>query len=217
MIRVVIVDDEALVRSGFELILGAASDIDVVASVDGVGAIDAIGRARPDVVLLDVRMPGRNGLEVLAELRTHERPPAVAILTTFDSDEYIARALGSGASGFLVKDTDPEQLPMLVRTLAAGGIVLSPQVARTLVDGFHAGSDLDAASLVAGLTNREQQVLARLRGGSSNSEIGALMDLSRATIKDHVSAILAKLGVATRLEAALLAERSGFFLRRDDT
>lgn len=217
MISVVIVDDEALVRSGFELILAAATDIDVVASVDGNGAIEAIGRTAPDVVLLDVRMPGRNGLEVLAELQTLERPPAVAILTTFDSDEYIARALGSGASGFLVKDTDPEQLPVLVRTLAAGGIVLSPQVARTLVDGFHSSNDRDASQLVAGLTNREQQVLARLSGGASNSEIGSRMDLSRATIKDHVSAILAKLGVTTRLEAALLAERSGFFLRRDDT
>lgn len=217
MISVVIVDDEALVRSGFELILAAATDIDVVASVDGNGAIEAISRTGPDVVLLDVRMPGRNGLEVLAELQALERPPAVAILTTFDSDEYIARALGSGASGFLVKDTDPEQLPVLVRTLAAGGIVLSPQVARTLVDGFHSSNDRDASQLVAGLTNRERQVLDRLRGGSSNSEIGARLDLSRATIKDHVSAILAKLGVTTRLEAALLAERSGFFLRRDDT
>lgn len=217
MISVVIVDDEALVRSGFELILAAATDIDVVASVDGNGAIEAISRTGPDVVLLDVRMPGRNGLEVLAELQALERPPAVAILTTFDSDEYIARALGSGASGFLVKDTDPEQLPVLVRTLAAGGIVLSPQVARTLVDGFHSSNDRDASQLVAGLTNRERQVLDRLRGGSSNSEIGARLDLSRATIKDHVSAILAKLGVTTRLEAALLAERSGSFLRRDDT
>jgi len=209
VIRVAIVDDEALVRSGFELILGAVEDIEVVASVDGVHAVRAIRDASPDVVLLDVRMPGRNGLEVLDELQSWDRPPVVAILTTFDSDDYIARALRSGAAGFLVKDTDPEQLPTLLRSLAAGGIVLSPQVSRTLVGGLSPALDRAAVGRLSRLTERERQVLSRLRTGASNAEIGETMHLSRATVKDHVSAILGKLDVSTRLEAAIIAERAG--------
>ncbi|SKC40674.1 response regulator [Plantibacter cousiniae (nom. nud.)] len=209
MIGVAIVDDEALVRSGFELILGAVEDIEVVASVDGIGAVEAIRSSRPDVVLLDVRMPGRNGLDILDELQTWDDPPVVAILTTFDSDDYIARALRSGAAGFLVKDTDPEQLPMLLRSLSAGGIVLSPQVSRTLVGGFARAADREAAKRLSGLTGREQDVLAALRTGASNTEIGETLHLSRATVKDHVSAILGKLEVTTRLEAAIIAERAG--------
>ena len=141
VIRVVIVDDEALVRSGFRLILGAADDIEVSDAIDGPQAMDSIRRAKPDVVLLDIRMPGRSGLDILAEIRELSSPPVVAVLTTFDSDEYIAQALGAGAAGFLVKDTDPEQLPTLIRSLAAGGIVLSPQVSRTVIDGYLGAGD----------------------------------------------------------------------------
>lgn len=152
MIRVVIVDDEALVRSGFRLILGAADDIEVAAAVDGPEAIDVIQREQPDVVLLDIRMPGRSGLDVLADIRKMPDPPVVAILTTFDSDDYIAQALGAGAAGFLVKDTDPEQLPTLIRSLAAGGIVLSPQVSKTVINSFlgsaKGSADTDRKSVV---------------------------------------------------------------------
>ena len=209
VIRVVVVDDEALVRSGFRLILGAADDIEVADAVDGPEAMAAIRRERPDVVLLDIRMPGRSGLDILAEIRELQAPPVVAILTTFDSDDYIARALGTGAAGFLVKDTDPEQLPTLVRSLAAGGIVLSPQVSRTVIDGYLGAGDRASARLISTLTERERHVLARLATGQSNAEIGAGLHLSVGTIKDHVSAILSKLGVATRLQAALVAERAG--------
>lgn len=238
MIQVVIVDDEALIRSGFRLILSAADDIEVVAAVDGPEAIDVIQREQPDVVLLDIRMPGRSGLDVLADIREMPAPPVVAILTTFDSDDYIAQALSAGAAGFLVKDTDPEQLPTLIRSLAAGGIVLSPQVSKTVINSFlgntdsntsnsntsnsnsnsnsNAGNNNDhrngytkAKSLITLLTERERQVLALLATGQSNAEIGLVLHLSVGTIKDHVSAILAKLEVTTRLQAALIAERAG--------
>ncbi|MGO4489372.1 response regulator [Microbacterium sp. 2RAF4] len=210
MIRVVLVDDEALLRSGFQLILSAARDIEVVDAVDGLEAAESIRRHKPDVVLLDIRMPGRSGLDVIKEIRAMPAPPVVAVLTTFDSDDYIARVLREGASGFLVKDTDPEQLPTLIRSLAAGGIVLSPHVSRTVIEGYLGAEDRASAALIDTLTAREQQVLARLANGDSNSEIGAGLHLSVGTVKDHVSAILSKLGVTSRLQAALIADRSRF-------
>jgi DNA-binding NarL/FixJ family response regulator len=209
MIRVVVVDDEALVRSGFRLILSAADDIEVVAAVDAAEAITAIEREQPDIVLLDIRMPGRSGLDILDELRTMPTPPIVAILTTFDTDDYIAQALSAGAAGFLVKDTDPEQLPILIRSLAAGGIVLSPQVSRTVIDGYLGSGSRAATARLEVLSHRERDVLRLLASGMSNSEIGAELYLSVGTVKDHVSAILAKLQVTTRLQAALVAERGG--------
>ncbi|WP_295831330.1 response regulator transcription factor [uncultured Microbacterium sp.] len=209
MIRVVVVDDEALVRSGFAFILNAADDIEVIAAVDGPDALDAIRALRPDVVLLDIRMPGLSGLEILAELRGDDDPPVVGILTTFAADESIARALREGATGFLVKDTDPEHLAAMVRSLAAGGVVLSPEASRALVDGFSRGPDLDAARRVALLTERERDVLECLPTGDSNAEIGRRLHLSSATVKDHVSSILSKMAVSSRVEAALIAERAG--------
>lgn len=208
-IRVVIVDDEALVRSGFTLILEASNDIDVVAAVDAPDAISTIEREHPDVVLLDIRMPKKSGLEVLEEIQRLAEPPVVGVLTTFDSDDYIAKALGGGAAGFLVKDTDPELLPALVRSLAAGGTVLSPQVSRTVIDGFLGSGDHASKQLVASLTERELEVLTRLATGLSNTEIARELYFSVGTIKDHVSAILQKLDVSTRLQAALIAERAG--------
>ncbi|MDR1427994.1 MAG: response regulator transcription factor [Bifidobacteriaceae bacterium] len=213
MIRVVIVDDEALVRSGFSLILGAADDIEVADAVDGPSALGTVRREEPDVVLLDIRMPGQNGLDLLAEIRGLTSPPAVAMLTTFDSDGHIAQALRAGAAGFLVKDTDPEELPALVRSLAAGGIVFSPQVSRIVIDGYLGASDHASTDLIGSLTGRERQVLARLATGQSNGEIGAGLHLSVGTVKDHVSSILGKLGVATRLQAALIAERAGLTVK----
>lgn len=209
MIRVAVIDDEALVRSGFQLILGAADDIDVVAAADGIGALSAIEAGRPDVVLLDIRMPGRSGLEVLADVRSMNTPPVVAMLTTFDSDEHIAQALAGGAAGFLVKDTDPERLPALVRALAAGGVVLSPQASHSVIRGYSDAVDASAMAAVAGLTTRERDVLVLLATGASNTEIASRLFLGVGTVKDHVSSILGKLGVATRVQAALVAERSG--------
>ncbi|POX38710.1 DNA-binding response regulator [Streptomyces sp. Ru73] len=210
MIRVLVVDDEALIRTGFQHILGAADDIEVVAAVPGGQAVRTVRELRPDVVLLDIRMPDVDGLTVLADLRRLPQPPVVAMLTTFDTDEYVATALRSGADGFLLKDTDPEQLPHLIRTLASGGVVLSATVTRTVVNGFlDSGPDDAAVRGVARLTGRERAVLRLIAEGLSNADIGTRMHLSTGTVKDHVSTILTKLEVGSRVQAALLAERAG--------
>ncbi|GAA4061693.1 response regulator transcription factor [Streptomyces shaanxiensis] len=211
MIRVVVVDDEALVRSGFKLILGAADDIEVVATTQGAEAVDTVRRERPDVVLLDIRMPDVDGLTVLRQLRALPVPPVVAMLTTFDADEYILTALRTGAAGFLLKDTEPEQLAHLVRTLAAGGVVLSPKASRAIWQnhpGAAAADDVEAGR-VRLLTEREREVLVLIAEGLSNADIGARIHLSAGTVKDHVSAILTKLRVSSRVQAALLAQRAG--------
>lgn len=217
MIRVVIVDDEALVRGGFTMILNATPDIRVVASATGVEALDVIKTEKPDVLLLDIRMPQVDGLTLLNVLTTLPERPAIAMLTTFDADEYVMAALTSGASGFLLKDTEPDQLAQYVRALAAGGIVLAPRASRTLLDA-HPGlaTKLDAeAERVLALTERERQVLALVAEGLSNAEIGARLYLGAGTVKDHVSAILSKLGVGSRVQAALAAQRAGVLAERD--
>ncbi|MFF4800012.1 response regulator [Streptomyces sp. NPDC001351] len=206
-----VVDDEALVRSGFELILNASDGIQVVATAEGAQAADAIRREHPDVVLLDIRMPDVDGLTVLREIQTLPEPPTVAMLTTFDTDEYILTALRSGAAGFLLKDTEPEQLAQLVRTLAAGGVVMSPKASRALLrrhPGAGASQDADVARVNL-LSDRERDVLVLIAEGLSNADIGTRIHLSAGTVKDHVSSILTKLRVAGRVQAALLAERAG--------
>ena len=215
MIRVVVVDDEALVRSGFELILGASPDIEVVATASGGEAVAIVRREGPDVVLLDIRMPDVDGLTVLRELRTMTDPPVVAMLTTFDADDYILTALQCGAAGFLLKDTEPGQLAQLVRTLAAGGVVLSPKASRTLLHG-HPGTEAvdEEAARVRLLTARELEILVLVAEGLSNADIGARIHLAAGTVKDHVSAILTKLRVAGRVQAALLAQRAGLLDER---
>lgn len=216
MIRVVIVDDEALVRSGFTMILNATDDIRVVGTAAGVEALDVIKAEKPDVLLLDIRMPQLDGLTVLGLVTRLPDPPAIAMLTTFDADEYIMAALGAGASGFLLKDTEPEQLAQYVRALAAGAVVLSPRASRTLMQSHPAlGAVLDdEAGRVSGLTDRERQVLVLVAEGLSNADIGARLYLGAGTVKDHVSAILAKLGVASRVQAALAAQRAGLLTER---
>lgn len=211
MIRVMVVDDEALVRSGFELILSAADDIEVVATTAGAEAVDTVRREGPDVVLLDIRMPDVDGLTVLGQLRALAEPPVVAMLTTFDADEYILTALRSGAAGFLLKDTEPDQLAQLVRTLAAGGVVMSPKASRAVWQS-HPGAaavDDEETARVGRLTDREREVLVLIAEGLSNADIGARIHLSAGTVKDHVSAILTKLRVGGRVQAALLAQRAG--------
>jgi len=212
VIRVAVVDDEALVRSGFSLILGAADDIEVVATATGADAVAAVREHRPDLVLLDIRMPDVDGLTVLRQLRALPAAPIVAMLTTFDTDEYILAALNTGAAGFLLKDTDPDQLAQLVRTLAAGGVVMSPKASRTLLRA-HPGTKPAAAdketARVELLTARERDVLVLLAEGLSNADIGTRLYLGTGTVKDHVSAILTKLRVAGRVQAALLAQRAG--------
>ncbi|CAL9324983.1 response regulator [Streptomyces sp. SudanB182_2057] len=210
MIRVLVVDDEALIRTGFQRILDAADGIEVVGAVSGGQALRTVRETRPDVVLLDIRMPDVDGLTVLSDIRRLPEPPVVAMLTTFDMDEYVETALRSGAAGFLLKDTDPEALPPAVQSLARGGTVLSPKVTRTVVDGYlNAGAQERPPKALERLTEREREVLVLIAEGLSNADIAARMHLSTGTVKDHVSAILTKLEVSGRVQAALLAQRAG--------
>lgn len=218
MIRVLVVDDEALIRMGFTHILNTVDDIDVVAAVPGGQAVRIVREMRPDVVLLDIRMPDVDGLTILVGLRRMPDPPVVAMLTTFDTDEYVATALRSGAAGFLLKDTDPEHLPYLVRVLAEGGTVLSSKVTRTVVDGFldNGAREPSAVRLTARLTERERAVLVLMAEGLANTDIGARMHLSTGTVKGHVSAVFGKLQVSSRVQAALIAERAGLLPPQQD-
>jgi len=210
MLRVAVVDDEALVRSGLSMILAVPEDMEVVVSCDGVHAVEEITRQRPDVVLLDIRMPEVDGITVLARVLTLPEPPVVAMLTTFAADDQVMAALRTGAIGFLLKDTEPEQLIHAVRLLATGGSVLSPVVTRTVIGGYvAAAADPDVAALIAAMTDREREVLALLGEGLSNLEISQRLFLSVGTVKEYVSAILTKLGAANRVRAAVLAHRAG--------
>ncbi|WP_051874701.1 response regulator [Streptomyces exfoliatus] len=215
MIRVVVVDDEQLVRSVLRLILCSAGDIEVVADCGGGQAVPTVVAHRPDVVLLDIRMPDEDGLTVLRGLRTAlaGRLPAVAMLTTFDADEYLGPALRLGATGFLLKDTEPEQLVRSVRVLAGGSSVLGPGVTRTVADHYtdpaSAGGDQQAVRAVRSLTARERDVLALLGEGLSNLQAAERLGLAGSTVKDHVSVVLAKLGGVNRVQAAVIADRAG--------
>ncbi|GAA2285621.1 response regulator transcription factor [Glycomyces scopariae] len=209
MIRVLIVDDEALIRSGFTHILGTADDIEVVDAVSGGDAFDRIVALRPDVVLLDIRMADVDGLTILRRMRELSRPPAVAALTTFGTDEYVDAALRLGAAGYLLKDTKPTHLIHQVRALVTEGSALSGQVTRSIVAKY-----LDAAATsepdprLERLTERERDILVLLAEGRSNGEISSELFLGVGTVKDHVSSIFTKLEVANRVQAALIAERS---------
>ncbi|MFC7326973.1 response regulator [Marinactinospora rubrisoli] len=206
MPRLLIVDDEALVRRGLSMVLGTAADIDVVGACDGPSAVRAVEEQRPDVVLLDVRMPEVDGLTLLRRIRARPRPPAVAMLTTFDTDEYITTALREGAAGYLLKDTEPEQLIHAVRLLACGVTALSAAVTRSVV---RQRSRPRGAERVRTLTTREKDVLRLLALGLSNAEIAARLHLASGTVKEHISVLLGKLGVGNRVQAAVLAHECG--------
>lgn len=210
MIKVVIVDDEALIRTGFQRILSTESDIDVIALTSGAGAIEAIAERAPDAVLLDIRMPDVDGLTVLRRIRELPDPPAVCMLTTFDTDEHLTSALQAGAAGFLLKDTDPEHLAPMVRFIASGGVALSPRPGNTVIDGHLAlHGRLPAGEPRPQLTEREHEVLGLLAEGLTNTAIAVKTYTSLSTVKEHVSAILTKLRATNRVQAALAAERSG--------
>lgn len=208
MIRVLLVDDEALVRSGLRMILESAGDIAIVGEArDGEEAIGAAARLRPEVVLMDVRMPGMDGLTAAGRLLRAASAPKVVMLTTFDLDEYVHEALRLGAVGFLLKDTPPRELIAAVRTVAAGNAMLSPAVLKRLIGSFvhKAPSRAEAArERLAALTAREEDVIRALARGLSNAEVGRELKLSEPTVKAHVSRLLAKLGLANRVQAAIL-------------
>jgi DNA-binding NarL/FixJ family response regulator len=211
-IRVVVVDDEPMVCAHLRTILGSADDLEVVEEAhDGAAAVQAVRRARPDVVLMDLRMPGVDGLTAIERINQLPDPPVVVALTTFDADQYVLRALRAGAAGFLVKSTPPEDLIGLVRVAAAGNMVLSPIAARRLVTASanRESTHQRARALVESLTDRELEVLACLGEGLSNAQIAARLYLSEATVKGYVSRMLDKLGCANRTQAGLLAHDAG--------
>lgn len=214
-IRVLLVDDDALVRAGLRMILGSADDLEVVGEAgDGDAALAAAADTRPDVVLMDIRMPGTDGIAATAALRATSDPPRVIVLTTFDADDYVVRALRSGADGFLLKDTAPDQIVAAIRLVHAGEAMLSPAVTRTLIGHVAAADDPAddpadgrrerARELLAGLTDREAEVARAVGRGDANAEIAASLFMSEATVKAHVSRLLAKLGAVNRVQVAIV-------------
>jgi DNA-binding NarL/FixJ family response regulator len=209
-VRVVIADDERLLRAGLGVLLQTDGRIEVVAEAgDGAEAVDAVRSHRPDVLLLDVQMPGTGGLAVLGEVLALPTPPATAILTTFDLDDYVATALDLGAQGFLLKDAEPDRLVRAVLDLAAGGAVLDPRITARLLPRLRAaGGPPHQRAVLDALSARERQVLSLLAGGRPNAEIAAELGLTEATVKSYVWTLLTKLGVQNRVQAALLAQRA---------
>ncbi|MDQ1464297.1 MAG: hypothetical protein QOC73_1238, partial [Actinomycetota bacterium] len=197
-VTVLLVDDDALVRAGLRMMLSSADDIQVVGEVgDGAAAVTAVQTHRPDVVLMDIRMPDVDGITATVRLRALSKPPHVIVLTTFHIDDYVLRALRAGASGFLLKDTPPDEILNAVRLVAAGEAILSPAVTRTLL-GHMGDNDADerqstALQRLAELTEREREVAIAVGAGASNAEVGTTLYMSEATVKAHVSRLLAKL------------------------
>lgn len=212
MIRVLVADDQALVRAGFRAILEEQDDLDVVGEAKDGGEAVAIARElRPDVVLMDVRMPGVDGIEATQRLLRDGDAPRVLILTTFDLDEYVYEALKAGASGFLLKDAPRDQLVGAVRTVAAGEALLAPALVRRLIEDFvrRPAPGARSPTELNDLTERELEVLTLVARGLANAEIAARLFVSEATVRTHVTHILAKLGLRDRVQAVVLAYESG--------
>jgi DNA-binding NarL/FixJ family response regulator len=221
VISVLLADDQPLLRRGFRMILEAEQGLTVAGEAgDGAEAVELARRVRPDVVLMDIRMPGTDGIEATRRITAAEPGVRVLVLTTFDLDEYAFGALRAGASGFLLKDVRPHELVAAVRTVASGDAVVSPRVTRRLLEqyaqqlpvGADAGADADRASRypqLSSLTEREREVLAVVAQGLSNTEIAASLFVSETTVKSHVGRILAKLGLRDRVQIVVLAYESG--------
>ena len=212
-IRVAVVDDQALVRRGLAMVLDHQPDIDVVAEAGiGLEAIQVARKHRPDIILMDIRMPEMDGLAATgAILEQADWPVRVVILTTFDPDDYVYRALQAGASGFILKDIPPEDLAPAVRTVVDGGALLDPTITRRLIGRFAdtLATDTATARRLGTLTEREREVLIELGKGASNAEISEALYIGGATVKSHVSSILTKLGLRDRTQAVVFAYESG--------
>lgn len=211
-ISVVVADDQALVRGGFAMILGAHPDIEVVAEAGtGFEAIDAARRHHPDVILMDIRMPELDGLEATARiLRDADWPVRILILTTFDPDEYVYQALRAGASGFVLKDIPPHELATAVRTIADGGALIAPSITRRLISRFaeRPGVNTAVADRLQRLTDRERDIVIGVARGATNTEIAEELYIGPATVKSHVSSILTKLGLRDRAQIVVFAYES---------
>ncbi len=211
-IRVLIADDQALVRAGFRMILETDPDVRVVAEADeGAEAVDAALRTRPDIALMDIRMPGMDGLEATRRIVAAPSPPRVLILTTFDLDEYVFDALAAGASGFLLKDVAPEQLLAGIRIIAQGDSLLSPSVTRRLIESFvrDGQQSRPPPPVLDELTPRELEILQLVARGLSNTEIADQLVVSSTTIKTHVARVLMKLALRDRIQAVVFAYENG--------
>jgi DNA-binding NarL/FixJ family response regulator len=208
-IRVLLADDQALVRGGFRMILGVREDLEVVGEAgDGADAIALAAELQPDVVLMDVRMPGVDGLEATRQIVASGSPARIIVLTTYDADEYVFAALRAGASGFMLKDVRPAELVEAIRVVARGDALLAPSVTRRLLDRFAGalpGPDGAPPPDLAELTERELEVLRLVAVALSNAEIAARLVLTEATVKTHVSSVLRKLGLRDRVQAVVLA------------
>ena len=215
MIRVLLVDDQSLLRMGFRLILEAEPDIEVVGEAgDGASGVSMASALHPDVVLMDVRMPGMDGIKATASIIEAGPASKVLILTTFDVDQYVFAGLKAGASGFMLKDAPPAELLAAIRTVADGEAVLAPTATRRLIDQFapllpDPGKQQDRDAMLSKLTDRERTVFAELAAGRSNREIATELHLSEGTVKIHVGRILTKLGLRDRVQAVVLAYESG--------
>ncbi|MFI0809348.1 response regulator [Streptomyces echinatus] len=209
----IVVDDQAVVRAGFAAIVDAEPDLTVVAEAgDGAAAVSLAAAERADVVLMDIRMPGMDGLTATRLITAPADGPRVLVLTTFDLDEYVYEAMRAGASGFLLKDALPEELLSAIRVVAAGDGILAPAVTRRLIDTF-ARSAPPPPSAASGpldrLTQREREVLLKIASGLSNAEIGDRLGVTTGTVKSHVNALLSKLGLRDRVQATILAYETG--------
>ena len=212
MTRVAIADDQALVRMGFRMVLEAQPDLDVVGEAsDGADAIALARRTRPDVVLMDVRMPGTDGIAATAAITAELPETRVLVLTTFDLDEYAFGALRAGASGFLLKDARPEELLAAIRAVAAGDAAVSPRVTRRMIELFGAQlpGEEGAADAASALTPREREILVAIGRGLSNTEIATELFLTESTVKTHVGRVLAKLALRDRVHAVIFAYEHG--------
>ncbi|MFE1666134.1 response regulator [Microbacterium sp. P02] len=210
MIRVVLVDDQALFRAGIRMMVESQSDLVVVGeAADGAQAIEVVRRTAPDVVLMDIRMPVLDGLSATAELLKDDHPPRVVMLTTFDLDEAAARAIRQGASGFLLKDADPEFLLAAIRTVHAGSAVIAASATRDLFAHFSDAAPRPVPPAFATLTEREREIFALAARGLSNAEIAGREFLSEATVKTHISRILGKLALRDRVQLVVFAFEHG--------